>query len=243
MAATEGAEERRRPRRAVRAQRAVTAQRPVTAPRAVRARCAGRGGCGSTTASSPAPTSAVLLLVLMFGAKWYGVAGVPDPSAARPAITTTVNGFNGLTDVRWVMLLTIGAALGSVLLHASQRSHGARTDTSRVLVGLGSLTAILLIYRVLIAFPAASRTIDQKLGAYLGLLCAFGMALGARQSMLEQEARTRAASTRRRRGVRAPRRRGERRVGAGRRSAGSVRVGRYRGGAGGRPAASNLAHA
>jgi hypothetical protein len=155
-------------------------------------------------------TSALLLLVLMFGAKWYGVAGVPDPSAARPAITTTVNAFNGLTYVRWVMLLTIFAALGSVLLHASQRSHGTRTDTSRVLVALGSLTAILLVYRVLIAFPAPSRTIDQKLGAYLGLLCALGVVLGGRQSMLEHEARTRARSTRRRRRVRVASRRGER---------------------------------
>jgi hypothetical protein len=155
-------------------------------------------------------TSALLLLAVMFLTKWYGVAGVPDPSAARPAISTAVNGFNGLTSVRWVMLLTICAALGSVLLHASQRSHGTRTDTSRVLVVLGSLTAILLIYRVLIAFPAPHRMIDQKLGAYLGLLCAFGVALGGRQSMLEQEDRTRAAATRRRRRVRVASRHAER---------------------------------
>jgi hypothetical protein len=155
-------------------------------------------------------TSALLLLVLMFAAKWYGVAGVPDPSAARPAISTAVNGFNGLTYVRWVMLLTICAALGSVLLHASQRSHGTKTDTSRVLAALGSLTAILLVYRVLIAFPAPSRMIDQKLGAYLGLLCAFGVVLGARQSMLEQQARTRASSARQRRRGRVASHRGER---------------------------------
>jgi hypothetical protein len=155
-------------------------------------------------------TSALLLLALMFGAKWYGVAGVPDPSAARPAITTAVNGFNGLTYVRWVMLLTICAALGSVVLHASQRAHGTRTDTSRVLVALGSLTAVLLIYRVLIALPEPNRMIDQKLGAYLGLLCVFGVVLGGRQSMLEQEARTRSSSTRRRRRARGASRRGER---------------------------------
>jgi hypothetical protein len=152
-------------------------------------------------------SSALLLLALMFLTKWYGVDGVPDPSAARPAVTTAVNGWNGLTSVRWVMLVAICAALGSVVLHATQRSHGSKTDTSRVLVALGSLTAALLIYRVLIAFPAPSRMIDQKLGAYLGLLAAFGIVLGGRQSMLEQEERTRAGSTRQRRHVRVPARR------------------------------------
>jgi len=113
----------------------------------------------------------------MFLTKWYGVAGVPDPSAERPAISTAENGWDGLTLVRWVMLVTICAALGSVILHASQRSLGTKTDTSRVVTALGALTSALLIYRVLIALPAATEVIDQKLGAILGLLCALGIAL------------------------------------------------------------------
>jgi hypothetical protein len=144
--------------------------------------------------------SALLLLVLMFATRWYGVAGVPDPSAARPAISTAVDAYNGLPVVRWVMLLTICAALGSVVLHASQRSHGNRTDTSRLVAGLGSLTALLLVYRVLIALPSPGRVTDQKLGALLGLLCAFGIALGGWQSMLERKqaggTSTQGASTR-----------------------------------------------
>jgi hypothetical protein len=131
--------------------------------------------------------SALLLLVLMFATRWYGVAGVPDPSAARPAISTAVNGYNGLSVVRWVILLTIFAALGSVVLHASQRTHGTKTDTSLVVTALGSLTSLLLIYRVLIDLPAAGRVTDQKLGAFLGLLCALGIALGGWQSIQERK--------------------------------------------------------
>jgi hypothetical protein len=130
--------------------------------------------------------SALLLLILMFATKWYGVAGVPDPSAARPAISTAINGYHGLSVVRWVMLLTIAAALGSVVLHASQRSHGTRTDTSRALAVLGSVTALLLIYRVLIVLPGAGRVTDQKLGAVLGLLCALAIAAGGWQSIQER---------------------------------------------------------
>ena len=145
--------------------------------------------------------SALLLLVLMFATKWYGVAGVPDPSAARPAISTAENAWDGLTIVRWVMVLGILAALGSVVLHASQRSHGTRTDTSLVILGLGGVTFVLLFYRVLLVLPQSSKVIDQKLGAVLGLTCALGLTLGGVESVNEQRrfARERAARPRRRR--------------------------------------------
>src|ERR1700727_1728759 len=143
--------------------------------------------------------SALGLLVIMFVTKWYGVAGVPDPSAARPAISTAENAWNGLTIVRWVMLVTIVAALGSVVLHASQRSHGSRTDTSLLIFALGAVTSLLLLYRVLIVLPQPTMVIDQKLGAMLGLGCAFGVALGGFESIREQRSHTRALSLRPRR--------------------------------------------
>ena len=80
----------------------------------------------------------------MFAAKWYGVAGVPDPSYARPAISGAEDGWNALAGVRWIMLATVLAAIGSVVLHATQRAHGTKTDTSRVVATLGSITSVLL---------------------------------------------------------------------------------------------------
>jgi hypothetical protein len=130
--------------------------------------------------------SALLLLVVMFLTKWYGVAGVPDPSAARPAISSAENAWNGLADVRWVMLAAILVVLGSVAVHASQRGHGTRTDTSRVVLAFGALSSVLVFYRVLIALPEPSRVIDQKLGAVLGLACCLGIALGGLQAVGEQ---------------------------------------------------------
>jgi hypothetical protein len=151
-----------------------------------------------------AAASALVLLALIFLTRWYGVAGVPDPSAARPAVSTAVDGWHGLSIIRWVMLLTILVTVGSLVLHISQRSHGAQTDTSRLVTALGSLTAMLLIYRVLIALPAADRITDQKLGAVLALVCAVGIALGGRESMLEQKASAPRAVPRRRRDDGAP---------------------------------------
>lgn len=130
--------------------------------------------------------SALALLIVLFATTWYGVAGVPDPSAARPAISTAETGWDGLTVTRWVLLVTVLVALGSVVLHAAQRRQGARTDTSRLIAWLGALSTVLLIYRVLIALPASDRVIDQKLGALLGLACALGIALGGHESIVEQ---------------------------------------------------------
>jgi hypothetical protein len=134
-------------------------------------------------------TSALLLLVIMFATEWYGVAGVPDPSAARPAVSTAENGWNGLTNIRWVLLTTILMAVGSVFLRASQREHGTKTETGGVVAALGSLSSVLLIYRVLIALPAGTKVIDQKLGAFLGLVCALGVAWGGYESIAARRAR------------------------------------------------------
>jgi hypothetical protein len=130
-----------------------------------------------------------LLLVLMFATKWYGVAGVPDPSYARPAVSGAEDGWNALTVVRWVILLTVIAAVGAVFLHASQRTHGTKTDTGRLVAFLGTVCSVLLIYRVLIALPSAGTVIDQKLGAVLGLGCALGIAWGGYESIREQRRR------------------------------------------------------
>ncbi len=140
-------------------------------------------------------TSALALAIIMFAMEWYGVAGVPDPSAVRPAVSTAENGWHGLTVTRWVLLATVVASIGAVILHASQRGHGNKTDTSLVVAALGALSSVLLIYRVLLVLPAGTRVIDQKLGAFLGLLCALGIAWGGYEAIREQRARVRAAGS------------------------------------------------
>ena len=164
-----------------------------------------RAACDEATTAPPAraprirvgalvsATSALALLIIMFATEWYGVAGVPDPSAVRPAISTAENGWHGLTVTRWILLATIVASIGAVVLHASQRAHGNKTDTSLVVATLGTASAVLLVWRVLIVLPAGNRVIDQKLGAFLGLLCALGIAWGGYEAIREQRTRIRAA--------------------------------------------------
>jgi threonine/homoserine/homoserine lactone efflux protein len=94
------------------------------------------------------------------------------------------------------MLLTIAVTIGSVVLHATQRSHGSKTDTSGLITALGTITAALLVYRVLIDLPSLNEVVDQKIGAYLGLLAAVCLAFGGYESMREERARARRAAKR-----------------------------------------------
>jgi hypothetical protein len=127
----------------------------------------------------------VALLALMFLAEWYGVDGIPG----RSQISSAENAWHGLTVVRWLMLFTVAVTLLSLVIHATQRTHGAQTETSGVIAVLGTLTAAVLTWRVLIVLPSPAAVVDQKVGAYLGVLSAWAIAVGAFDAMRSGRAR------------------------------------------------------
>jgi hypothetical protein len=133
---------------------------------------------------------ALLLLGLMFAVKWFGVVALPR-SADRSGIQTAATAWTELSAVRWLMLLTVVITLGSVAIHITQRSHGSQTDTSLLVTAAGTLTAGLLFYRVMVALPSPGSVVDAKLGAFVGLLAAVGVALGGFESVLDQRRRRR----------------------------------------------------
>jgi hypothetical protein len=133
--------------------------------------------------------SALVLLVVMFATKWYGVDEIPGRVATRRQVTHAANAWHALTIVRWLMLATIIVAVGTVLLHGSQRSHGSKTNTGPLVAILGSITAAVVIYRVLIDLPSSGSVVDQKFGAIIGVVAAIGIAIGGYQSMLEERER------------------------------------------------------
>jgi len=132
---------------------------------------------------------ALALLILLLTTAWYGVAGVPDPTYARPAVSGTETGWDGLTYVRWLIVVTAIVAVGAVVLRITQREHGRQTEAGGPVAALGLLCSALLIYRVLIALPSPDKVLDQKLGALLGLACALGIALGGHESLVARRSR------------------------------------------------------
>jgi hypothetical protein len=136
------------------------------------------------------------LLACMFAFAWYGGDGIPGITP-QDRLVWTQNAWEALSVIRWVMLATIATVVGSLILHLNQRSHGARTNTSPLVVALGTATAVLLIYRVLIELPAPNRVVDQKLGAVLGTLLTLGIAAGGLHSLRQERLKTRARRRRR----------------------------------------------
>jgi hypothetical protein len=140
---------------------------------------AGRAPVGELTSA----LSAFVLLVVTFAMKWYGIVALPH-SADRAGIQGATSGWTQLTLGRWLILASVLVAIGSVALHLSQRTHGSQTDTSLIVTVIGTVTALELGYRVLVNMPAPHSVIDAKLGAYLGVVAATGVALGGYESVL-----------------------------------------------------------
>ena len=119
-----------------------------------------------------AGASAVLLTIFMVGGKWYG---------SDTGKSGSQTGWQALTDLRWLLLVTIIAAVALVVAQTTRHAPAIPVTMSLVVMLLGIVTVVALIYRVLISPPP-----HQETGAYLGLLCALGIAIGGYLSLRQE---------------------------------------------------------
>jgi hypothetical protein len=128
----------------------------------------------------------VVLLASMFVLKWYGLTAQLRPAAAGVGSSTSVNGWDALTNVRWLMLLTIACGLALVYLQTARRAPAIPVTLSVLVTVLGLLTVLVLIYRVLINEPGSDAVIEQKAGAFVGLGSAIAIVIGGYLSMRDE---------------------------------------------------------
>jgi hypothetical protein len=133
-----------------------------------------------------AAAGALVLLILMFAVAWYGVDGIPGHSSQ---LVSTVDAWHGLSVIRWLMLLTVLATLLSLAIHARPASRPAIAGARLAVLALGTATFVSLAWRVLIALPTPDRVVDQKLGAFLGVLGGLAIAVGGYEAVREQRSR------------------------------------------------------
>ena len=88
-----------------------------------------------------AGVGAVLLLVFVLALKWYGHG---DHS---------LTGWQALTNLRWLVIVTIACALALTITQATRRSPAVPATLSVIVTVLGLITVLALIYRVLIDPP------------------------------------------------------------------------------------------
>jgi hypothetical protein len=135
--------------------------------------------------------SAILLFIFMFFFDWFGVK------------VSGVNGFSGaisgeggsawdaLEFIRFVLLLTVIVTLVLVGLRLSDSAYEPAVPLSTVVTALGVISVLLILFRIVdpptfaevggISFDAT-----LKIGIFLGLIAAGGVAYGGYSTMKEE---------------------------------------------------------
>jgi hypothetical protein len=113
-----------------------------------------------------------VLLVSMFLMPWYQLQ-TSTPTFPKFFVASSVDGWHGLSHARWLILLTILAALGLLFFQATRRAPAIPATFSLVAGLLGALSALWLIYRVVINPPGG-----REIGGWIGLLSAGAITYG-----------------------------------------------------------------
>jgi hypothetical protein len=135
-----------------------------------------------------AGVSGIALILIMFIFSWYGVeAGgqsVPDSG---------VNAWEAFSFIDIVLFITVAAAIGLVVISASETEVGLPVALSAVVAGLGALSVILIFYRIIdtpgdvgVVGEAFDIDVVRKIGVWLGLIAAVGVAYGGWRAMQEE---------------------------------------------------------
>jgi hypothetical protein len=122
--------------------------------------------------------SALLLTLDVIALKWFGVIRAPVIPGVPQPTTDGESAWSALGAIRWLLLVTVLAAVALPVIYGVARGRLSSAAPAGLVTVLASLLTALLCYRVLIALPAGSRVLDQKLGAVLGVLCSLGIAIG-----------------------------------------------------------------
>jgi hypothetical protein len=137
-----------------------------------------------------AGVSGALLIVVMFVFPWFEFQTGPPVAALTTEHTRDAWTSYGFTDI--VLFVTALAAIGLVLLVATERD-GGRSGAAGWVVTLLGLVSVVLVVISIISPPdfgfASGPGVEhsRKIGVWLGLVAAGGIALGGYMAMQERE--------------------------------------------------------
>jgi undecaprenyl pyrophosphate phosphatase UppP len=124
----------------------------------------------------------IVLLLAIFALPWFEVTSASGAS-------TSLSGWQSLTDIRWVLLIAI--AISSALLVATwaRRSPAVPVTLSMISTVLGAVAVLCILFRIIdhpsLASASASATaaVTVKPGIYVGLAAALVVAYGSYRSL------------------------------------------------------------
>lgn len=129
----------------------------------------------------------VVLLVSLFLFKWYGMRIGLSAIYDNETIHVTATGWDAHTVLRWLMLLTGLAGIALWALTATQATDAVPLGTAVATVVVAGLTTLLLAWRVLVDEPGPNDLVSVKFGAYLGLVAAALVVVGAWLSLRDED--------------------------------------------------------
>ncbi len=135
--------------------------------------------------------SAIALFIFLFFFKWYG--GSAGSSAGGLNVSNSYSGWHTFTNSRWIWLITIVVALGSVAIAAGALKFKSPVQLGVLVAGLGALTTLLIFYRIVhhpsggssgtVAGVSYSYSYGIKIGIWLGLIAAVALTYGGYLTM------------------------------------------------------------
>lgn len=138
--------------------------------------------------------SAIALFIFLFFFKWYG--GSASSPIGGSNFSSSLNGWHSFSNSRWIWLITIVVALGVAGLAAAQREVNSPLQPSVIVAGLGALSTVLILYRILhhpsggasgsVGLTHFSYSYGIKIGIWLGLIAAAGITYGGYLAMKEE---------------------------------------------------------
>ena len=142
-----------------------------------------------------AGVSGVALILIMFVFKWFGLevetVAIPEVGVIGGGEETR-NAFGSYGFIDIVLFITVAAAVGLALISASQTDVGLPVAASAVVAGLGILSVVLIIISIIsppdFGVDLSGTGIDhtRKIGVWLGLIAAVGVAYGGWRAMQEE---------------------------------------------------------
>jgi hypothetical protein len=145
-----------------------------------------------STGEKVSAVSAVLLFIFMFF-DWFGakVEGVPGFSGS---IEAGGSAWDALDVIPIFLMLAIVAAIGVAVIRLTDADVELPVSMNAIVAVLGGLAVLLILYRIVDppgggdAIAGVGVDITLKLGIFLGLLAAAGIAYGGYSAMREEGA-------------------------------------------------------
>jgi uncharacterized membrane protein YhaH (DUF805 family) len=144
------------------------------------------------TGEKVSAVSAILLFVFMFF-EWFGVKISGVPGFSGDVSGSGGSAWKALDVIPIFLMLAIVVAIGVAVVRLTDADLEPPVSLNAIVAGLGGFAVLLILYRIVFppdfgSFGGVSVDATLKLGIFLGLIAAAGIAYGGYSAMREEGA-------------------------------------------------------